>query len=149
MFRALKSVQLTQARGLFRPPSNIPYGGIHRTDGEQVKKGDLLVVQRKLNYHPGRNVSNCMVFMFRFIYLIMFIEISLFQVFCVFDRGQLLLKSDCDGTVMITKEPVDLDLGLEQVEKNYKNRVTENLEKLHFHVIQRPMSQSFRRISQE
>ncbi|CAD5210384.1 unnamed protein product [Bursaphelenchus xylophilus] len=109
---------------MFRPPSNIPYGGIHRKDGEKVAKGELLVAQRRLNYHPGRNV------------------------YCVYDRGQLLLKAECDGTVMITKERVDLDTENEFVERDYSHRSLDELDKLHFNVIQLPMSQKFKLVSE-
>lgn len=31
--------------------------GLYRTEGETVRKGELLVCQGKFNYHPGLNVS--------------------------------------------------------------------------------------------
>ncbi|KAI6183736.1 Protein CBR-LIN-7 [Aphelenchoides bicaudatus] len=86
LLRRLSSIQLASQRGLLRPPINIPYKGIYRKDGEVVRKNDVLVVQKKLNYHPGANVSY------------------------THDRGNHLLMSDCDGTVMITREPVQLDM---------------------------------------
>lgn len=63
---------LNQCRSLVRPPRNLPYRGIYRfvsyfffvflaglyrTEGETVRKGELLVCQGKFNYHPGLNVS--------------------------------------------------------------------------------------------
>lgn len=44
-------------RTLFKPPSNVPYAGVYRKDGEICRQNELLVVQRKINYHPGSNVS--------------------------------------------------------------------------------------------
>lgn len=44
-------------RTKLKPPSNIPYAGIYYKDGDTVKQNDLLVVQRRMNYHPGLNVS--------------------------------------------------------------------------------------------
>ena len=55
--RRVLSCRIVQTRGKLRPPSNIPYAGIYRKDGETVRKDDLLVAQRRLNYHPGANVS--------------------------------------------------------------------------------------------
>jgi hypothetical protein len=57
LLKSLPAIQLTARRGLLRQPSNIPYAGIYRKDGEGTSKDDLLVVQRLMNYHPGANVS--------------------------------------------------------------------------------------------
>lgn len=43
-------------RNLLRPRRNIPFRGIYRTEGDVVRKDDLLVCQHKMNYHPGLNV---------------------------------------------------------------------------------------------
>lgn len=48
---------VTFVRTKLKPPSNIPYSGIYYKEGEIVKQNDLLVVQRRMNYHPGLNVS--------------------------------------------------------------------------------------------
>ncbi|KAI6218328.1 hypothetical protein M3Y99_01716000 [Aphelenchoides fujianensis] len=85
-------LRVVARRSVFRPPSNIPYAGIYRRDGDVVRKDELLVAQRRLNYHPGANVYHR------------------------FDRAQHLLKSDCDGTVRITREKVNLDLAERVVE---------------------------------
>uniref|UniRef100_A0A1I7XD66 Glycogen debranching enzyme n=1 Tax=Heterorhabditis bacteriophora TaxID=37862 RepID=A0A1I7XD66_HETBA len=53
--RVTLSIQST--RNLLRPPRNLPYRGIYRTDGETVRKDDVLVCQHTFNYHPGLNVS--------------------------------------------------------------------------------------------
>lgn len=44
------------ARNLLRPRRNIPFRGIYRTEGDLVRKDDLLVCQHKMNFHPGLNV---------------------------------------------------------------------------------------------
>ncbi|VDD93987.1 unnamed protein product [Enterobius vermicularis] len=87
------SVSWYPFRTLFRPPLNVPYRGIYRTDGEQCMKDELLVCQYKMNYHPGLNVSN------KFVYVRQ-------------DRGSYLLKSHVDGHVMITQEEIHPDLSL-------------------------------------
>jgi hypothetical protein len=46
-----------QRRTLFKPPANVPYTGIYRTNGEICRQDDILVVQRRMNYHPGANVK--------------------------------------------------------------------------------------------
>ncbi|VDM59547.1 unnamed protein product [Angiostrongylus costaricensis] len=46
----------SQMRGLLRPSTNLPFRGIYRTEGEAVRKDDILVCQRNLNYHPGLNL---------------------------------------------------------------------------------------------
>ncbi|KAI6197253.1 PDZ/DHR/GLGF domain protein [Aphelenchoides besseyi] len=117
-------LQFISSRGLLRPPSNIPYAGIWRKDGDVVRKDDLLVAQRRLNYHPGANV------------------------YYQFDRAQHLLKSDCDGTVKITREKVNLDMTNESVSKEYENKETEDLYKFHFNVVPLPMSQHIQRIDE-
>uniref|UniRef100_A0A914HFN9 Pre-mRNA-splicing factor SLU7 n=1 Tax=Globodera rostochiensis TaxID=31243 RepID=A0A914HFN9_GLORO len=71
--RALPSLNFH--RSIFRPPLNSPFCGIYRTNGEICRMDDILVCQRKMNYHPGANVSHQR------------------------DRNQHLLKADCDGTV--------------------------------------------------
>lgn len=55
--RIAKSSQVTIQRGMLRPQINIPYRGIYRRDGDNVRKNDVLVVQKHVNYHPGLNVS--------------------------------------------------------------------------------------------
>lgn len=55
--RVATSSQATiQRRGLLRPPINLPFKGVYRRDGDEARKDDLLVTQRRLNYHPGANV---------------------------------------------------------------------------------------------
>lgn len=141
LLRRLVNCQLQQYRGAVRPPSNIPYAGIYRKDGERVRKNDLLVVQRKLNYHPGANVR----FLIRFTSTT---DNDILQVYHLFDRGQHLLKSDCDGKVMITREPVEPDMSNEFVEREYARRPTEGLFKFHFNIVPTPMSQTFKLVDQ-
>jgi hypothetical protein len=61
LLRRVPVIQLTAQRGTLRPPINLPFKGIYRQDGEVARKNDLLVVQKKLNYHPGANVSQIWV----------------------------------------------------------------------------------------
>ncbi|CAD5211831.1 unnamed protein product [Bursaphelenchus okinawaensis] len=70
------------------------------------------------------------------------------KVSVVYDRGQLLLKAECDGIVYITKEKVDLKMDNELVHRNYSDRNVEGLEKLHFNVVQKRMSQKFKLVSE-
>lgn len=49
--------QIYIKRTLFKPPSNVPFAGVYRKDGEICRFNDLLIVQRKMNYHPGANVT--------------------------------------------------------------------------------------------
>ena len=53
----LRTLSYISIRTAMKPHANIPFMGIYRTDNETVRKDDLLLVQRKLNYHPGLNVS--------------------------------------------------------------------------------------------
>ncbi|KAH7700036.1 LIN-7 protein, partial [Aphelenchoides avenae] len=116
--------QLLRARGLqilamrtkFAPPKNMPYAGIYRQEGETVRKDDLLVVQRRMNYHPGANVYHMP------------------------DRRRHLLKADCDGTVMITREKAEVDPSIKEMQTEYEYRNYEGLYKLTFHVIPSDMS---------
>uniref|UniRef100_A0AC34GF17 Uncharacterized protein n=1 Tax=Panagrolaimus sp. ES5 TaxID=591445 RepID=A0AC34GF17_9BILA len=48
-------LNLLSIRGALRPPPNLPYLGLYRTEGEVVQQDELLVSQKKLNYHPGAN----------------------------------------------------------------------------------------------
>lgn len=66
----------------------------------------------------------------------------------MFDRGNHLLKSNCDGTVMITREPVSLDMDLEAVNTAYKDRPIEDLHKFHFNVVPTKMSNRFKLVEE-
>ena len=82
----------TARRSLFRPPRETAYRGIYRTDGERCMQDELLVCQKKLNYHPGLNV-----YMHR-------------------DRGLFLLKSCVDGHVMISRGRINPDISIPENE---------------------------------
>ncbi|KAK6735051.1 hypothetical protein RB195_018323 [Necator americanus] len=106
-----KGVSLvSQARYLLRPPKNLPYRGIYRTEGETVRKDEILVCQRSLNYHPGLNV------------------------YFENDRGERLLRSSCDGIVCITTEVVNPDMSNPEMAV-YEHRKDIELRKLTFNVI--------------
>ncbi|KAL3090008.1 hypothetical protein niasHS_006460 [Heterodera schachtii] len=45
-------------RSLFKPPLDSPFCGIYRTNGGICRTDDILVCQRKMNYHPGANVRH-------------------------------------------------------------------------------------------
>ncbi|VDN82547.1 unnamed protein product [Brugia pahangi] len=109
-------------RNLLRPRRNIPFRGIYKTEGDLVRKNDLLVCQHKMNFHPGLNV------------------------YLKRDRGgQLLLKAMTDGHVMITQEKINPDFSIPEM------LVYEGMEevyKLTFNVLPLDMSQSFRLINE-
>ncbi|CAI5441643.1 unnamed protein product [Caenorhabditis angaria] len=113
----LKTCIVYQTRGLLRPPKNLPYRGIYRTDGEVVRKDELLVNQFKLNYHPGLNV------------------------YYENDRGEKLLRANCDGIVRISKEKCSPDYSIEEMQV-YEYRKDVDLYKLTFNVVPFEMSQS-------
>ncbi|CAJ0607322.1 unnamed protein product [Cylicocyclus nassatus] len=96
---------LSQARHLMRPPRNLPFRGIYRTEGEKVRKDDILVCQAKLNYHPGLNV------------------------YFENDRSEKLLRSACDGIVRITTEVVDPDMTNPEILAMEKNKEGPNLKR--------------------
>ncbi|VDM67829.1 unnamed protein product, partial [Strongylus vulgaris] len=98
---------LSQTRFLLRPPRNLPYRGIYRTEGEKVRKDDILVCQRNLNYHPGLNV------------------------YFENDRTEKLLRSSCDGIVRITSEIVNPDMSNPEMSV-YEHRKDVELRKLTF-----------------
>ncbi|KAK6735054.1 hypothetical protein RB195_018323 [Necator americanus] len=119
-----KGVSLvSQARYLLRPPKNLPYRGIYRTEGETVRKDEILVCQRSLNYHPGLNV------------------------YFENDRGERLLRSSCDGIVCITTEVVNPDMSNPEMAV-YEHRKDIELRKLTFNVIPLEMSQTFTLVSE-
>ncbi|KAJ1370052.1 hypothetical protein KIN20_031688 [Parelaphostrongylus tenuis] len=109
---------ICQWRGLLRPPTNLPFRGIYRTEGETVRKDDILVCQGKLNYHPGLNV------------------------YLQNDRTEKLLRSACDGIVRITTELVRPDMSNPEMAV-YEYRKDVELHKLTFNVIPLEMSQTF------
>lgn len=98
-------------------PKNLPFRGIYRRDGDLTRKGELLVCQYKMNYHPGLNV------------------------FYENDRGEKLLRADCDGVVRITTERVNPDWSLPEM-RDYEYRKDVELHKLTFNVVPLEMSQS-------
>uniref|UniRef100_A0A0N5A540 Peptidase_S24 domain-containing protein n=1 Tax=Parastrongyloides trichosuri TaxID=131310 RepID=A0A0N5A540_PARTI len=106
-----KSFNLIFTRTKLRPVANLPFYGVYRRDGEIVLKDDLLVVQKRLNYHPGHNV------------------------FFQKDRHLYMLKSNVDGKVLFSREKVEPDMSIPEVEAEYKDKVIENLYKLTVNVI--------------
>jgi hypothetical protein len=58
------------------------------------------------------------------------------------------LKAMCDGTVMITREPVNLNTGLDEVSTDYQGKVIEDLHKFHFNVVARTMSNRFKLVDE-
>uniref|UniRef100_A0A914XZZ2 Uncharacterized protein n=1 Tax=Panagrolaimus superbus TaxID=310955 RepID=A0A914XZZ2_9BILA len=117
-------LNLLSIRGALRPPPNLPYLGLYRTEGEVVQQDDLLVSQRKLNYHPGANVYH------------------------VSDRSTHLLKADCDGTVMITREKVEVDPEDSKMQEQYAHRNFQNLFKLTYNVVPLKMSNKFKLVEE-
>nr|CAD2162355.1 unnamed protein product [Meloidogyne enterolobii] len=113
------------ARTIFKPPTNIPYLGIYRTNGEICRKDDLLVYQKSMNYHPGANVR--------------------WHSF----NGRHMLKANCDGTVLITREDCNPDPNIKLMEDLYGFRNYENIYKLTFNVIPRKMSNTFSLLDEE
>ncbi|KAK6026883.1 L27 domain protein [Ostertagia ostertagi] len=109
---------LSQLRSLLRPPPNLPFRGIYRTEGETVRKDDILVCQAKMNYHPGLNV------------------------YFESDRTEKVLRSACDGVVRITTELINPDLtNPEMTVYEYKKDI--ELRKLTFNVVPFEMSKTF------
>uniref|UniRef100_A0A1I7Z3U3 Mitochondrial ribosomal protein L27 n=1 Tax=Steinernema glaseri TaxID=37863 RepID=A0A1I7Z3U3_9BILA len=117
-----RSSVLNASRGLLRPPSNLPYRGVYRTDGERAMQDDLLVCQKNMNYMPGRNV------------------------YFLRDRNQILLKAACEGTVMITTEKVAVDDSQLPATEALEFQALPEKYKLTFNVVPREMSQSFRQV---
>uniref|UniRef100_A0AC34QQA3 Uncharacterized protein n=1 Tax=Panagrolaimus sp. JU765 TaxID=591449 RepID=A0AC34QQA3_9BILA len=118
------SVIQIACRGLLRPSRNIPYFGLYRKEGETVRQDELLVSQRNYNYHPGANVYH------------------------VYDRGCHLLKADCDGVVMITREKAEVDMEDPLMKLQYKYKDPDNLYKLTYNVLPLKMSQRFKLIDE-
>ncbi|KAI1712010.1 PDZ domain (Also known as DHR or GLGF) domain-containing protein [Ditylenchus destructor] len=117
---SLMSRIVLSKRTKFKPPSNIPYAGIYRRDGDIVSKHDLLVVQRRINYHPGLNVRYQEEFGY-----------------------QHYLVADCDGTLLITREKGHVDLDIELMRKEYGHIDSSYIDKIYFHVIPRAMSNTY------
>uniref|UniRef100_A0AC35THB8 Fe-S_biosyn domain-containing protein n=1 Tax=Rhabditophanes sp. KR3021 TaxID=114890 RepID=A0AC35THB8_9BILA len=113
-----KQISILNVRGMVRPVANLPFYGVYRQDGEVTLKDDLLVCQKMLNYHPGRNVY--------------------FQK----DRHIYMLKSSVDGKVVFSREKVDLDMEISEVEAEYKGKEMEDLFKLTVNVISYEESES-------
>uniref|UniRef100_A0A7E4VVT6 39S ribosomal protein L27, mitochondrial n=1 Tax=Panagrellus redivivus TaxID=6233 RepID=A0A7E4VVT6_PANRE len=118
------SIVAVAKRGLLRPSRNVPYFGLYRTQGETVRKDDLLVSQKYYNYHPGANVYH------------------------VSDRGIQMLKADVDGTVLITREKAEVDQTDPAMQAHYKHRNFENIYKLTYNVVPLPMSNRFKLIDE-
>ncbi|KJH49781.1 PDZ/DHR/GLGF domain protein [Dictyocaulus viviparus] len=138
VFLRFHVVTFSQLRGLLRPPTNLPFRGIYRTEGETVRKDDILVCQKKLNYHPGLNI---------FVLWFIVVERS-YTVYYQSDRGEKLLKSSCDGIVRITTEVVNPDMtNPEMIVYDYRKDV--ELRKLTFNVLPFKMSQTFNLIGME
>ncbi|KAK6017007.1 iron-sulfur cluster assembly accessory protein [Ostertagia ostertagi] len=91
---------------------------VEYTEGETVRKDDILVCQAKMNYHPGLNVY--------------------FEA----DRTEKVLRSACDGVVRITTELINPDLtNPEMTVYEYKKDI--ELRKLTFNVVPFEMSKTF------
>ncbi|XGW07942.1 hypothetical protein V3C99_010789 [Haemonchus contortus] len=112
-----------QLRTLLRPPPNLPFRGIYRTEGETVRKDDMLVCQKNMNYHPGLNVY--------------------FEA----DRTEKILRSACDGVVRITTERINPDLTNPEM-TIYEHKKDLELRKLTFNVIPFEMSKTFNLVSE-
>ncbi|KAL3217304.1 hypothetical protein MRX96_032500 [Rhipicephalus microplus] len=91
-------------------------------NGMIAHKGDVIVKQNRLRFHPGLNV--------------------------VFGHTRQTLIAAVEGRVMLTREKVDLDFSHPRVQKFYEGRNTEALYKKYFHVIPEPQGQTFRLVSQ-
>ncbi|CAG9530664.1 unnamed protein product [Cercopithifilaria johnstoni] len=118
----ISSPAYSVVRNLLRPRRNIPFRGIYKTEGDLVRKDDLLVCQHKMNFHPGLNV------------------------YLKRDRGgQLLLKAITDGHVMITQEKINPDFSIPEM-LIYEDM--EEVYKLTFNVLPLDMSQSFRLLNE-
>uniref|UniRef100_A0A0N5BVZ5 RIBOSOMAL_L9 domain-containing protein n=1 Tax=Strongyloides papillosus TaxID=174720 RepID=A0A0N5BVZ5_STREA len=115
----VRNLNFTSVRSLLRPVANTPYYGLYRKDGETVLKDDLLVVQKKLNWHPGRNV------------------------YVQKDRHICMLKSNVDGKLLFSREKVELDMSIPDVEKAYSGKFTEDLYKLTVNVVPFEESNTF------
>lgn len=61
-----------------------------------------------------------------------------------------VLRADCDGIVLISREKCDLDLDNPHLEERYKQRVKEGMEihKLHFNVVPHEMEGKFRLVAE-
>jgi len=87
-------------------------------------KDELLVSQRRFNYHPGANVYH------------------------LHDRGCSLLKADCDGIVMITREKAEVDFSNSEMKKAYEHKHPDGIYKLTYNVLPLKMSQKFKLIEE-
>uniref|UniRef100_A0A915EK30 39S ribosomal protein L27, mitochondrial n=1 Tax=Ditylenchus dipsaci TaxID=166011 RepID=A0A915EK30_9BILA len=112
---------VSSKRTKFGPSANTPFIGVYRKDGDIVCKDDLLIVQTKMNYHPGANVRYQAEF-----------------------GKQHYLMADCDGTVVVTREKAEPDPELDLMQKEYGFRNFENIYKLHYNIVPRKMSQTFK-----
>uniref|UniRef100_A0A0K0G1G2 RIBOSOMAL_L9 domain-containing protein n=1 Tax=Strongyloides venezuelensis TaxID=75913 RepID=A0A0K0G1G2_STRVS len=116
---SVRYLNFTSIRSSLRPVANTPFYGVYRKEGETVLKDDLLIVQKKLNWHPGRNV---------------YVEK---------DRHICMLKSNVDGKLLFSKEKVELDMSIPDVRKVYGNKFIEDLYKLTVNVIPFEESNTF------
>ncbi|XP_065283827.1 uncharacterized protein mRpL27 [Dermacentor albipictus] len=91
-------------------------------DGMIAHKGDMIVKQNRLRFHPGLNV--------------------------VFGPSRQTLIAAVEGRVMLTREKVNLNFSHPRVQKFYEGRNTDALYKKYFHVIPNPQGQTFRLVSQ-
>ncbi|XP_077527454.1 large ribosomal subunit protein bL27-like [Haemaphysalis longicornis] len=95
--------------------------GVRIMEGKVAHKGDVIVKQNKLKFHPGLNV--------------------------VFGHSRQTLVATVEGRVMLTREKVNLDWSHPRVQRFYEGRDTEALYKKYFHVIPEPQGQTFRLVS--
>ncbi|KAK8768915.1 mitochondrial ribosomal protein L27 [Amblyomma americanum] len=96
--------------------------GVRIHSGQTAHKGDVIVKQNRLKFHPGLNV--------------------------VFGHSRQTLIAAVEGRVMLTREKVELDAEHPRVQRFYEGRSTEALYKKYFHVIPMPQGQTFRLVSQ-
>ncbi|XP_037571404.1 39S ribosomal protein L27, mitochondrial-like [Dermacentor silvarum] len=124
------AVQLQCVRGASKGNRPCRYGptargqrlNVYIHDGMIAHKGDMIVKQNRLRFHPGLNV--------------------------VFGPSRQTLIAAVEGRVMLTREKVNLDFHHPRVQKFYEGRNAEALYKKYFHVIPNPQGQTFRLVSQ-
>uniref|UniRef100_A0A915L1M2 39S ribosomal protein L27, mitochondrial n=1 Tax=Romanomermis culicivorax TaxID=13658 RepID=A0A915L1M2_ROMCU len=117
------------------------YRGIYITEGMQAYKGDILVRQGRLNYHPGLNpIKLCCNDADA-----LFEEISFaFGVSMKTEYYDKVLRASCNGKVMITTEDVTPNFDLSEVENEYGWKKDVPLKKLTFNVIPDELPGKFR-----
>uniref|UniRef100_A0AC34GFL7 Uncharacterized protein n=1 Tax=Panagrolaimus sp. ES5 TaxID=591445 RepID=A0AC34GFL7_9BILA len=69
-------------------------------------------------------------------------------VYHVSDRATHLLKAECDGTVMITREKAEVDPEDAKMKEQYAHRNFQNLFKLTYNVVPLKMSNRFKLVEE-